>query len=333
LAGDKRGNANGPFPVHSEAYGDVVGTVSYGKGLVVESTMAVKLESLDQPLRAFFECAPATNKTLAYLPKNTIVYASTNCVELGTYFAWLQKNLKDRPDSPIAFDGVFQGISAKTGVDIEKDILAFFGRGFSYAVLNGSREGNVGFPGIQLFFQMKDRSKVETSLQELLEKPASRSWLKEVGVDLSNMNQGNVPITYLRYRGDDMRFFFLSALTPCYAFVDDILVIGSELEGVRQMVDLSRGQGSSILTDRRFNEVRRLVGEKNNGMTYVNLKAASRLLKGFSAQGMLRGAAGTGSEREEDLQVFFRVLETLNYLWSAIEFEGDRLRFLFYVAL
>jgi len=80
LVGARFGKKQSDDSVHLfdslEGYGDVLGTISYGRGLVVESVMTVHRESVDQPLRALLECPPAPNKTLAYVPSNTIVYAS-----------------------------------------------------------------------------------------------------------------------------------------------------------------------------------------------------------------------------------------------------------------
>ncbi len=331
---DKDGSKERPlFPAQLNGYGDLGGTISFGKGLVVESTLTVNPESLDQPIRALFECPPGENKTLGYVPKNAIIYASNNCIDLDSFLPWIRENLKKRPDSSMALDSIIQGINAQTGMDIEKEILALLGKGFSYAVLAPNRGGSLPIPGIQLFFQLEDPPKMEASLGQLLGKPVIRSSLEKAGLDLVNVNHEEIPITYLRYQGEDMRFFFLSAFEPCYAFVDDTLVIGSDLEGLKQMIDLSRGRGASMLKDRRFNEVKRFVREKNNGMTYINLRATSRLLKGLTTQNPMGGFGKVQGQRVQDMQVVLEIMETLNYAFSTADFEGDRVRLLFYVAL
>ncbi|NIO04293.1 MAG: DUF3352 domain-containing protein [Proteobacteria bacterium] len=333
VADKKRSKERPPFPAQLNGYGDLGGTISFGKGLVIESTLTVNPESLDQPIRALFECPPGENKTLRYVPKNAIIYASNNCLNLASYLPWIRENLKKRPDSSMALDSIIQGINAQTGMDIEKEILALLGKGFSYAVLAPNREGKLPLPGIQLFFELEDRPKMEASIGQLLGKPVIRSSLERAGLDLVNVNHEEIPITYLRYQGDDMRFFLLSAFEPCYAFVDDTLVIGSDLEGLKQMVDLSRGRGTSMLTDRRFSEVKPFVREKNNGMTYINLKATSRLLKGLTTQNPMGGFGEVQGQTLQDMQVFLEIMETLNYAFSTADFEGDRVRIVFYVAL
>jgi len=334
-SGKKRSNNGALFIKYLEGYGDLVGTISYGRGLVLESTMTMHRDRLDQPLRALLECPPAPNKTLAYVPRNTIVYASNNSLDLGAYFSWLRKDLKEDRDFSGVLDKILSETRTKTGVDIEKEILPFLGKEISYAVMGPNEKGGVRFPGIQLFFEVKNRSKVEASIQRLLHKPMIRSWFKEIGVDLISTNHDDVSITSLRYQGNDMGLFFLSAITPCYAFVDDFLVIGTGIENLKEMVDLSKGRGVSMLKDRRFNETKRLFRDRNNGMAYVDLKAVSRLLREFITRGPLAGAgfAEAGGRKAEDLQTFFQVLETLNYVRSETEFGGDRVRFLVYVAL
>jgi hypothetical protein len=321
------------FLEYPEGYGDIFGTISLRQGLLVESTMAVNRESLDQPFRSLFECQPTADKTMGYLPTDTIIYASNNCLKLGAYFSWFRDSLKTRADFPIEIESIIQGINAKTGVDIEKEVFPFLGRGFSYAVFDGSQKDGVKFPGIQLFFQIENRPKVEASMQQLLGTQVVKSWFNDVGVDLIEMNHEDVPITYLRYQGNDMRLFFLSTFTPGYAFVDDILVIGSELESLKRMVDLSQGRGVSILKDRRFKEMKRFVREQYAGMTYVDLRAASRMVKGLTSQGGIGGVTGAGGKGEQNLELFLEILEQLNYIWSVVRFEDDHVRVLFYVAL
>ncbi len=321
------------FPEDQGGYGDIFGTITLGQGLLVESMVAVNRESLDQPLRSLFECQPTADKTMAYLPADTIIYASNNCLKLGAYFSWFRDSLKDRPDFPIELDSIIRGISAKTGVDIEKEIFPFLGRGFAYAVFDGSQKEGMKFPGIQLFFQIENRPKVESSIQQLLGTEVVRSWFNDVGANLTKINHEDVPITYLRYQGSDMRLFFLSSLTPGYAFVDDILVIGSELESLKRMVDLSQGRGVPILKDRRFKEIKRYVKKQNAGMTYVDLRAASRMVRGLTSRSGIGGVTGAGDKGEQNIELFLDILEQLNYIWSVVTFEDDHVRVLFYVAL
>jgi predicted Zn finger-like uncharacterized protein len=339
LSGARFGNesTDGEIPLirSLEGYGDVVGTISYGKGLVVESTMAVHQEHLGQPLRTLLESPPTPNKTLAYVPRNAIVYASNKSLDMATHLSWLRSDLSNRHDFSTALDKILSEIRTKTGVDIEKDILPFVGGESSCVIVGADKEGGFNFPSMQLFLEVKDRSKVETSLQQLLKKPVIDTWFKEAGVDLIGISHEGVPITYLRYQGNDMRLFFLSALTPCYAFVDDFLVIGIGLENLKQVVDLSQGRGVSIGNDERFNGMKRLFSDRNSGMAYVDLKATGQLLRELITQGPLAGVgmSESGGRKAQDLQAFFQVLETLNYVRTETEFGRDRVRFLVYVAL
>jgi predicted Zn finger-like uncharacterized protein len=333
----RRSAADDCFPLIQslKRYGDVVGTISYGKGLVIESTVTVNRQILDQPAQTPLGRPPAPNRTLPYVPRSAIVYASNNSLDLAAYSSWLRRETKKGQHASSALDKIFSEIRGKTGVDIEEDILPFFGDELSYAMISSGNGRGIPFPAMQLFLEIKDWSRVEAALQRLLKEPATRSWVEEAGIELMEMTHEGVLITTLRFRGSDMRRFPLSALTPCYAFVDDFLVIGNGPENLKQTVDLSRGRGLSILKDKRFTEMKRLFNDENNGMAYVDLKAISQMVKGFSPQGPLAGADLTesGNQKAQDLQAFLRILETLNYVRSEAEIDGDRVRFLAYVAL
>jgi len=331
--GQIRGDQGVSFLKSLQGCGEVVGTISYGKGLVVESVMTVDRDRLSQPFRTFLECPPGPNRTLAYVPTDTIVYVSNNGLDLSAHLSWLRDGLKTPRGSPIDVDSILQGIKASTGVNIEEEILPFLGTGFSYAIIGGGDQGHVPLPGVQFFFEVKDRSKLEVSLQRLLTKPVIRSWFKGADVDLVSRTHEGVPITHLRYNGDDMGLFFLSAFTPCYAFVDGFLVIGTGLENLEHMVNLSRGKGASMLKDRRFRRMKRFLGDKSSGMAYVNVRAISQLVRDFVPHSPLASFAESRVNGAQDLQALLRVLETLDYVWSETEFQGDRVRILIYLAL
>lgn len=68
-------------------------------------------------------------------------------------------------------------------------------------------------------------------------------------------------------------------------------------------------------------------------MAYMDLRATSLLLRNPLNQGLVAGFFKSGGERGRDLQFFLQLLETLNYVWSQAEFEGEHVRFLVYAAL
>ncbi len=322
-----------PYLKSLGSYRDLVGTLSYGRGLVVESTLAMDHKSLEPPLRTFLESPPAPNKTLAYVPRNTIFYASNTGLDLATYSPWLWQNLKDRSGSSSASGNILDQVKAKTGLDIEKEILPFLGREFSYAIVGVDQEGTIPFPAVQVFFEVTDPSKLEASIHQFLTGTVVRSWLKKTGVDLISTSYEGVPITSLRYQGGERMPFFLSAFTPSYAFVGDFWVFGTRLESLRHMVELSKGRGVSMLEDRRFKEMKQFFRGESHGMAYMDLRATSLLLRNLLNQGLLAKLSKSGGERGQDLQLFLQLLETLNYVWSQAEFEGEHVRFLVYAAL
>lgn len=331
--GKGQGHDRATYLMSLGSYRDLVGTLFYGRGLVVESTLAMDDESLEFPLRTLFESPSAPNKTLAYVPRNTIFYASNTGLDLANYFPWLWKNLKNRPGSSSDSDNILDQIKAKTGLDIEKEILPFLGREFSYAIVGIDQEGTIPLPAVQVFFEVTDPSRLEASIQKSLKGTEVRSWFKKAGVDLMSTSHDGVPITSVRYQGGERMPFFLSAFTPSYAFVGDFWVFGTRLESLRRVVDLSKGRGISMLKDRRFEEMKRFFRSESHGMAYMDLRATSLLLRNPLNQGLVAGFFKSGGERGRDLQFFLQLLETLNYVWSQAEFEGEHVRFLVYAAL
>jgi hypothetical protein len=333
-SGKDESRESSPLIEHLTGWQDISGTLSYGKGLVVESAMTVDRDSLAEPIRALFECPPVPHKTLALLPRTTMIYASNQGFDLASYISWLRKNLNEHRNSSIFLDRILQEVREKTGVDVEKEVLPFLGRGVSYAIIDGKKAGGARFPAIQLFVEVKDRPKVEASIRRLLKTPVLRSWLKKATVDLTSTQYQGVPITSLRWHEGKKDSFFISAPRPSWSFVDDFLVISTSLESLKEMVDLSQGRGVSMVKDRRFRETRRLFRDRSNGMAYVDLKAISRVVGDPTpTRSLIPGITRSDNERVQSLRTFCEILETLNYVWSETEFEGDRVRVLIHVGL
>ncbi|MBW2059063.1 MAG: DUF3352 domain-containing protein [Deltaproteobacteria bacterium] len=332
----KRGSGDAfPLTRYLGAYGDVVGTISYGKGVVVESTMEFRPERLDGFLAALLKHPPAPNRTLAYVPGNTVIYASNTSLDLVKDLSWFRRDLGEHFRDSAVLDRILSGILAETGLDVEKEVLPYLGREFAYAVTAGIRGKDTGFPAVQLFLEVRNRARVEASIGKILKTPGVGSWLKEAGVDLVRSSYEGVQITSFRYHGKDMRLLLLSSLSPCYAFVDGFLVISTGLENLKQMVDLSNGRGVSMLKNGRFTEAKHLLRRENNGLAYVDLRAAAGLLKGLITRGPpgRAGLPGPGVQRTEGTKFFLELLEKLNFLWGETEFRADRVRFLVYFAL
>jgi hypothetical protein len=186
-----------------------------------------------------------------------------------------------------------------------------------------------------LFLEVSDKARAEASLKRLLRSQMVRSWFKQVGFDLTAIRHQGVSITLLRHLGNDMRFVPFSALTPCYAFVDDFLVITTGVENLKQVVDLSEDGGECLLKDRRFIEMRRLFGERINGVVFLDLKTTTQLSRGVTLVGPLGGEVLTQSEgkKAEDLRQVFQLLESFDHVRTETEFGGDQVRFLVYLAL
>jgi hypothetical protein len=325
-----------PLSETPEGNGEVVGTISYRDGLVVESTMHLPRDFDDQPLSALLKNRPTENKTLRYIPENTIIYASNNSLDLASYFSWVKEAPK-RPDgSSNPIENALSNIWAMTGVNIEKEILPFLGTEFSYALMAANEAKGFYFPAMQVFLEVQNRSKVESSLNRLLKSPFVQLWFKQAGIDFITTEHEGVPITTLHSEGQRGQGFpLLPAFAPGYAFVNDFLVIGMGPKNLKQMIDLSSGRGATLSKNGRFSESRLLFREKNNGMAYLDLQGISQLLDGMIAKGAWEGVGFTESrgKKAQDLLPYVKVLETLNYVRSETEFDRDRVRFLLYVGL
>jgi len=330
MGADKKSASLMPFAF----CGDVVGTISYGRGLVFEATMPFKSESIDQRLKTLFESRPRPNQALNYVTGNTIVYLSNNNIDLPTHLSWFRENLTGASDSSVDVGGIISEIDAKTGVDIENQLLPFLGRNVSYGITDVKNGESQSVPAMHLFVEVKDKMKVDDAIRKLLKRlPIPVLSPGSDGAVVTTDHKGT-PITHLRYQADDGNPSpLLPLFTPSYAFVDRFLVITTQTESLKRIVDLATGPGQSLIQDNRFNEVRHLIGDESSGLAYVNLKAVSRLARGLLTQGPFAGFLTSNDKKAQDLLLLLQVLQTLNYVWGETDIETDRVRMMIYVSL
>ena len=203
----------------------------------------------------------------------------------------------------------------------------------SYGITDVKNGESQSVPAMHLFVEVTNKMKVEDAIRKLLKKLLIPILSPSADVDVVTTDYKGTPITHLRYRPDHISPLPFSLFAPSYAYVDRFLVIATQTESLKRIVDLATGRGQSLIQDNRFNEVRQLIGHESSGLAYVNLKAVSRLARGLLTQGPLAGFFTSNDKKSQDLLVLLQILETMNYVWSETDIETDRVRMVMYVAL
>ncbi len=248
-------------------------------GLAAAIDGGVKLKTIvfpneDNPselekIRAAAQPAAGVNRN--YIPKETTVYFAINSMPDATK-AYPEVVKLWQADPAASFQAQFlEQIERVLDIEIQKVILPFMGDEIAF-VSTGVDSETYGFPMpmAALMIKVKNRekaaaftAKLEKAIRDNMPEGLIRAGFKQ------DFHEG-ITIHYLELPnpfGSDAE-----PLKPCYAFVDDFLIVGTSVEFVKSMIDVSKGRTRGLIDSSLYKKAR--MPEKTNSVLFVNWERA-----------------------------------------------------------
>ncbi|MBC7473907.1 MAG: DUF3352 domain-containing protein [Candidatus Sericytochromatia bacterium] len=218
---------------------------------------------------------PSTFKTyINYIPKNALFFAAgSDLRDAGKNIKDYMPQLKELGLEKMIKDGI--GIDAFSFLD---NINGDLGLG----VFNA--ESSPLIPGFALFINPKDKAKMITMM-------------KDFSLDLSETDKGNRKqkkenpelmrfVTDKKYKNIDMVVtnenskLAQASIQPAYGFIGDNMVIASNEEIFKSVVDRSTNNSPdfNLSGNTSFTKLTQMFGESNNSVGYINLTTIVKML-------------------------------------------------------
>ncbi|MBI1853575.1 MAG: tetratricopeptide repeat protein [Planctomycetes bacterium] len=219
---------------------------------------------------------PAGMKALAFAPPETAFFLSTTLDLKGAYDEAMHILQTVNEQYFTMFQAKLHGAEGKIGLSLEKDLLAALGGEVS--LFAGLPAGGGVIPEVVAVVGVKDRAAFERCL----------------AVPLSMAP--NLQFKTLEYEGSQVKYLPAQAggppITPSYAIVDDLMVIGTSPNSVKQVIH-SRTEKRPCLADNpEFKAARaQLIGKDPCCFQYIDLKRIVTALYATAAP-FLQGVQG-----------------------------------------
>lgn len=254
------------------------GTTVLDKGLYTRIEVTPNKEKMDNQTRAMWDSKPASPDSLSLIPSGTYLYSASCSLDVESMWKlWLNNlNGQNPQQAQLIQDGI-NNFEQTMGIKIEEDVLSWVGNEASYVFNEVATGGLFPIPKMALLIKVKDKKAAQKFVDKLVE---------SVNKQTANLGQNadtataaiagfQLQMSQENYKGSDLSLlelpFLGKSLAPGYAFVGDFLVISSNAESLKKMIDTYKGDAASIVDDQSFQKAAKVIERKTNQIVYVNM--------------------------------------------------------------
>lgn len=241
-------------------------------------------KELDNRVARLCDVKPGVNDTLAFVPRDTLLYYWTNTINLP--LLWDLYSSSATQLQPHAIDILSRELRDSAGVELE-DVLGMIGNEFAVIMKDVAGEG-IPLPKVSVAVKLKEPEKFLQVFKVLLE-------------------NADIPVSQEQYNGQEISYWGLApqgALQPAYALLNDYLVISNSLDLLQQLVDLNKDSSSSLAKSPVMKVFGNDLLENNNSATYVHIAKLADSLKDIATwAGSMAVLQGPDAARNADVLV------------------------------
>ncbi len=251
-----------------------------------------------QKIRSAVQPAAGVNRN--YIPSETLLYlVANNMPDPVKAYPEVVKTWQADPKRSFLAQSLEQ-IEMSLDIEIRNDVLPFVGDEMAFLFAGVETEKyDFPMPIASIMIKVKDRDKAAAFVDKLTK--AIRD----------NMPEGSPKIEFKPEHHEGTRIFTLEipnpigpdaeSIKPCYVFMDDFLVIGSSVEQVRSMIDVSKGRKRGLVGTTIY----RMSGtpERTNTVIFINWAEITENAKSVT-QWLIKFAEsrGMGDEVKEKIE-------------------------------
>lgn len=239
-------------------------TVTYsGKtGPVYAAKMDLHFDknALHPDVKPFYTCPPDSNKTLSFVPSDTLVYNWSTCIDVKELWRQFQSGLESDAElgggQAAPPSRMIAAVEQQLGMSLEKDILPVLGREFGVYLTDLDVSGMIPIPRIVFLAQVTEKAGAEAVLNKLL---ALQPMLRPEQEQYSDAAVMYIPVP------------MFEGLEPAYAFIGDYLLIATNRAALKSSLDTAKDPGKSLSSATGFQEVNFGLTDKNNSVFFMQV--------------------------------------------------------------
>lgn len=280
----------------------------YGKftdGLYTK-TVVIPSEKVDNDmLKQLWKAKPKKSKSISFAPKNTIFFGASNSLDMPVVWETWQDAVAGGQNAEAANTvmGALNSLENNIGLSIKDDFLPILGDEFAYMLSDIDIKGVIPIPQIALMFKVKDVEAANAFMDKLVD--SINKYVTPASDALPVLNVAKTTIMDQPINIVTITTFPIPGLSPCYAVIDDILVVATNSKTINGIIEVYKGKAESLRKSANYRKVSDVFTDKNNQLAYMNIeKTVDTLVQVFVwLISLQKSAADVGALNDETVRL------------------------------
>lgn len=226
----------------------VVGGTGYlDQGEVIRLVSMPVGEMTNKLMEMGLKASPAAGTNLKYIPADSVAYVGMNSMpDPQEMWPLLLEQWEEQGAMP-AMNMIFGQIEGAFGIKIADDVIPWVGNEVAMLFSDIDTKPGFPYPKFAAMVKIKDMGKAKAFLTKI--DAVVKELVEQTGFQFKPVAYGGQSFNSVAI---SMPMPMPISLTPAYGIVDDFMVIGSNDDLIKQMIDASKGQAKDIAANPAF---------------------------------------------------------------------------------
>ncbi|MCD6460093.1 DUF3352 domain-containing protein [bacterium] len=248
------------------------GSGKFSGGLYTKLIIIPNKDPKNKELTQLWNARPQKAKSLRYVPKETLLFNSSQSLDIPKLWSvWQDSIITQNAGTANEIITAVNSLETNLNISLKDDIFPVLGDEISYILTDVDMQGFIPIPKVAVMFNVKNKDSALVMMQKIIDSINSFASAGEPGalplLTLEKTDYMGVPITVSKITS-----FPIPGLTPCYAVVDNELIITSNNSTLQDMIAVYQGKKDSIYKSANYAKVKKVFTDKNNQLSYIDLE-------------------------------------------------------------
>jgi len=248
------------------------GSAKFDKGLYTKLIIVPNYDVQNESLKKLWKAEPTKSKSFGFIPKDAILFSSSHSLDIPTIWAVWQDGLaRQNADQANAILTTISTMETNIGVSLTKDVFPVLGNEVAYMISDVDVQGFIPIPKAAVFLKISDANAAKSLMDKLIagiNKYMSSTQPEALPMlDVVKTTYGSDEISTVK-----INQFPVQGLTPCFAIIEDQLVIATNTETLGEVIDVYHGKKDSLRNSANYAKVKDVFSDKNNQISFINME-------------------------------------------------------------
>ena len=248
------------------------GSGKFSDGLYTKLIIVPNKDTRNKELSQLWNAQPQKSKSLRYVPKETLLFNSSQSLDIPKLWSvWQDSIITQNAGQANQIMTAINTLETNLNIRLKEDIFPVLGDEISYVLTDVDMQGFIPIPKVAIMFNVKDAGSANGMMGKIVDAINTFASAGEPGAAPmlipEKIDYMGVPVTLTK-----IALFPIPGLTPCYAVVDNQLIVTSNNTTMQDMIAVYNGKKDSLYKSTNYARVKNVFTDKNNQLSYIDLE-------------------------------------------------------------